>query len=242
MTDFDTPLDPTPEPEPEAPTPTPEEIAKTYLKEQGIDPDAIDFKKVANLTNWERDLNKKSSDLGAMAKAIEKQPSQAATTEPDFDPNELTTLEAAMKKVLGIDPKAIAQTFTATQQALEAERAEVAESFFSDHADIPSEQLIKELYEDGVNLDTIPPAQLKRKLDKAYRVIKANAFDPADIEAKAKELAEKMVAEMTKDGQVIDIKKGRASGGGHKTIGDVMDDPSATFFDKMDAFSSLKTD
>lgn len=239
MTEFDTPIEPieTEQEQEVQEQPTPEQIAKDWLKEQGVNPDEFDPKKVANLTNWERELNRKSSDLGAIAKRIETPKEEAATA--DFDPKDLDTLSDALKAI-GLSPDEVKQAIAMQRQSVDEARAEVAESFFAAHKDVSPDAIIRELYEDGVDLDTISPARLKRELDKAYKVKKAESLDEGTIEAKAKELAQKMLDEMTKDGNVVGVRKSRGSAAGaHKTYGDVMDDASLSMFDKFDIAAKL---
>jgi len=215
--------------------PSTEDIAKEYLKQQGIDPDAFDFKKASKLSEWEKSLNKKSSELGSIAKQLESTktaPIQTNTSEKKFADEDLANLKDALKAV-GLDPDAVMGSMSYVKQTVEEQRAEIASDFFTQHGDIDQDEIIKVMYEDGINLETITPARLKRELNKAYKLVKADTLDiDALVEQKLKERLDKLNED---GGELVEVRKGRGQKGGNKTLDDVFNDPSMDFFAKMDA-------
>jgi uncharacterized protein (UPF0147 family) len=156
-----------------------------------------------------------------------------------YDPAELANLKNALKAV-GLDPDTVMQGMSLVQQNVEEQRIEVAASFFNEHTDVPRDDIIRALIEDGINLDTVTPSRLKKELAKAHKLIKADSFDP---EARAKELALQMLEEMKKGGgEIVEVKKSRGNSGGHKTLNDVLEDPNTDFFAKMDLAAKVKLD
>ena len=228
-------LTPQSEETPEEEVQSPEEIAKAFLKEKGIDPDEFDFKEAANLQDWKRNLNKKSSELGAIAKQLEAAPKPAEPSPADeFDPKELDTLKKALKAI-GVDPDNLKSSLGLVAQNVEEERASIAEEFFASHDEVTPDEVIGQLVSDGVNLDTITPARLKKELTRAAKVIKAEKFD---IEAEVEKRLTKKLEELSQDGTPVAIKKGRAAAsGGHKSLEEALADPNTSFWDKLDLAS-----
>ena len=221
--------------QPEEEAPTKEQIAQEWLKEQGIDPDDFDVKKVRNLAQWEKDTNKKASELGNIAKALESQP---VTTEEsvELDPAEAAELKRLLKGV-GIDVDDLTSTLSAAKQSVNEAREEAFVSFIESHDDVPANELIAELMESGINPEKATPAALKSALNKAYKVIQAGKVDPEAIKKQAvadyrASLSDKGV----KPDEVTEVKKGRgAAAGAHRNVDDMLDDPSISMFDKLAA-------
>lgn len=198
----------------------------------------------AKVAEWEAKLQRQSSDLGRIAKELETArattPASVPDDGPDFDPQELATLERAMKK-LGIDPKEVSTFVAMTKQNVSAEIDDVADSFFSEHKDVEPNDIIAEITDMGYDVRTLAPVQLKKVMNKAYKNVKVAKFDP---EAEAQRLYEAKLAELKADGSDIkEIKKGTGNlPGAHRDYADVANDESLTFFDKMDSLSTVELD
>lgn len=212
---------------------TPEQIAQEWLKEQGIE--ELDIKKVRNLAAWEKDVNAKASDLGNIAKALEsKQPAQSA--EPTLDDETKTQLITALGEI-GLDVATVTRAVALAQQTVDEGREEVFVGFIESHDDVPASELVAELIESGIDPEAVTPAVLRKELNKAYKVLKADKLDPEAIkkQAIADYLAD-LAAKGVKPEDVTEVKKGRgAAAGAHRSVDDVLADDSVSLFDKIAA-------
>jgi hypothetical protein len=221
---------------PDKPEYTPEqikEIGQLYLKSEGIDD--FDPKKVRGLSQWEKDLNVKSSSLGNIAKALEEKP---AEVKPTLDAETKAELTSALAEVLGSDPSEVAQTVREYKENSMAEREAAFSGFIDSHPDVSPEDLTKELMETGFNPNA-PVSVIKTRMEKAYKAITVTDPEKREAEIRADERA-KFLAEMADKGvkpeEVTEVKKGRGgAAGAHRNIDDVLADSSVSMFDKMAA-------
>lgn len=222
--------------QPEQEAPTPEQIAQEWLKAQGIED--FDPKKVRNLTQWERDLNKKSSELGSMAKVIEAAPAVKQDEDDALDPETAAELKKALKAI-GLDADEIQSAIKLSRTAVDEGREEAFTSFIESHDDVDPADLIGELMESGIDPNSATPAQLKRELNKAYKVVKAAKLDPEAIKKQAiADYIAGLADKGAKPADVVEVKKGRGSAAGaHRDIDQVVNDPSVSLFDKFDALA-----
>lgn len=221
----------TPEATEEAPsTPDTESIVNDWLQAKGIDPNEFDIKKAASLSKWEKEVSRKSSELGAIAKQLESAP-KVAEPSVEFDPAELKNLKDALKAI-GVDPDVLSNQASFAATAVEEQMEEVADTFFESHNDLDKDVVIDELLGLGINPNTLTPAKFKKALNQAYKVAKANTLDiDAIVE---KRLAAKLAELKGEDEEVVSVKKGRSTAaGGHKNLSDALDDTSLSFWDKM---------
>ena len=218
------------------PEATPEQIAREWLKEQGIED--IDLKKVRNISQWEKDTNKKASELGNIAKALEsKEPEEA----PALDPETKAELSRALKEVYGIDPSEMANVVKMAKQTVDEGRNEAFESFIEAHEDVKPDALIAELLDSGFDPDTATPATIRKALNKAYKSLKADSVDPAEIAKKAvADYLADLASKGVKPEDVTEVKKGRGSAAGaHRDLDDVIADGSVHLFDKFAALQDV---
>jgi hypothetical protein len=223
------------QPEEEVVALTEDQVA-TYLEAQGID-----YKKAKNLSAWEKDTNAKASDLGRIAKELEAaRESSKPAEENTLDADTQKELKAALKAV-GLDVDSITNALKIAQTTVDEGREEAFESFVAAHDDVEPSKLIGSLIESGHDPAKLTPAALRRELNRAYKVIKADELDP---EAIAKKAVDDYIAGLSKKGvkpdEVVEVKKGRGSAAGaHRNLDDVVDDPSVSFFDKMAMLQDL---
>jgi hypothetical protein len=189
------PTDPEPEAEtPEVEVPDPKAAALAAKEEQ--------------LRDWEKKLNARSSELGAMAKAVESvKPAPAPDDAPELDPESQKALDAYLKRTLGIDPKALAST-VAMQQAQLAEEVETTTNeWFKSHKDVTPEQVGEVVVALGIDTSHMTARKAKQVLDYVAKIIKADP-SPEEFEAKVQEAAEAKLAEMKKSGEeIVDVRK-----------------------------------
>lgn len=223
----------------EAPEPTKEQIALEWLKEQGIE--EFDANKVKNLTEFEREVNKRSSDLGRIAKELEAaREATPAKVEPDGFDDDTKAEMLKLLKAVGVDVDSLKGSIALATTTVDEAREETFASFLEAHTDVTPDEVMRELLEGGVDPRQLTPAQLKRELGKAHKVIAAAKLDP---EAIKKQAIADYLADLEKKGvkpdDITEVKKGRGSAsGGHRSLDDALDDSSLSVFDKWTAVAS----
>jgi hypothetical protein len=226
-------------PEPEGTEEAPPSIDRAAaLAALGLDDDALD--KVKNLSKWERDINRQSTELGLLRKELADSKPKAADPDddvPDLDEASMRALRKALKG-MGVDPDVVASVTTSYAVSQQEQVAEVTDEFFAAHADVSPEDIVAAVAELGVDVSNPTPRRAKQILTAALKVVQADkAGDTsAQVEARAKALAEEMFAKRVKDDeQVVEVRPRKGAPiEGHKSRDDVLLDDNVSFFDKVD--------
>lgn len=202
MPDFEFPVPPEDEPETpetapelvveEAPTPEPTPEPAPDPREKTI------AEKEALLKNWEKELNRRSSMLGAQEKAKP----EPADDEVELDPASQKALDAYMAKKFGIDPSQLA-TVIAAQAATQKEQLDsTTTEWFAAHPDADADAIAGVILELGVDVSNVTPKRAKQLLDTAYKSVKADPA-PVDIDALVAAKVEEEMAKRVKDGETV---------------------------------------
>jgi hypothetical protein len=203
MSDFDEAVLPTPDPEPDPvpepePTPEPTPEPDPIWKKAGFDTEEAMVKKLSGLSEWEKDLQRKSSTLGAQEKHA---PAPVVDDDDPFaglDPASAKMLERAIDKRasklidsrVGVQTRVAAELFNDNAEKLLNQAAEAngldpddLHRFMADNELLPTEPSLK---------------QLASKLELAVAAKKGQTID--DIVEQR--LADKM-AELKKEGAEV---------------------------------------
>lgn len=199
-------------------------------------------KKEADLKEFEKRVNQRSTELGAIAKQLENAPKPEPEDDDNFDPKELEVFKKALKKVLGVDPAQLTRAASAAQATIAEQMEETTTDFFSSHPDADQATIVKELIAMNFDMDNATPVQLKRALNTAYKATK----EPVDIDALVAARVEEALKKAKKaggDGDIVDVKKGRGNAAGAKrSFSEVLEDPNADFWSKMDSAVDVNID
>jgi cytochrome P450 len=186
--------------EPEGDTPetspaiSPEEAAKVL----GLDADALT--KIRNLSDWEKRVNRESTELGLMRQQMAQLQAQApapASDEDELDAESMALLTKAVGKVMGVDPAEVGSVIREVRQnAVESVDVALTE-FLSSHPDVSYDDLFGRIAEMGAATPR-NGAQARSILDVAYKSLRADRELTDDalsalVEKKAKELLESKV-------------------------------------------------
>ena len=196
-------------------------------------------KKEAALKDFERKVNARSTELGAIAKQLE-QSKPVAPVDDGIDDDTKKEMRKLLKGI-GLDPDEVTNVIAMAKRSTEEAREEAFNSFVSSHDDVDAEKLVYALMDSGVDPNSLSPAALKRELDKTYKVVKAESIDP---EAIAKKAVADYLANLKKQGvdesDIVEVKKGRSSAtGAHRSVDDVMADKSLTFIERQTLMDKL---
>lgn len=220
--------EPTPEQVTEAPA-TPElndELVAQYL---GVDPEFFSKEvkpQTKGLDKLYAKLNRERAEQGRQ-KVVEA-PAAVADDDDDIE------LDARSKKVL---EKFIREQIAPLQQMQQAvlttEFENVVDEFSASHKDVPADKVDEVMEELGLWVANTPK-QLQKNLERAYKLAKADLFDP-DTEVEQR-LAERLKA--TKDdGDIIEVKAKRTPQAEAMSESDIIGDDDIPWYKRMEMFS-----
>ncbi len=170
-------------------------------------------------------LNKERAQQGR------QQPEPAA---PDVDDGEPELDERSKKLLSRFISEQIAPVIQAQQSVMQSEFENVLDTFSRDHTDVPADQV------DAVMVElelwkASSPAQLAKNLKRAYKLAKADTFNPdAEVERR---LAERLAQSKDDGSEVIEVKPKRQPQPETQDEGDIVQDGDIPWYKKMQAFS-----
>lgn len=172
----------------------------------GVDVDYLkeNAGKLKDLNKFYSELNRKSMELAAQKKQA---PAKTAAPESD-DADDEIVLDAKSRKALRkVMEEEFGDFFSLVQNTTVDAVGSVIEDFSKSHDDADPTRISEVM--DELGLWTPVPSQLKKNMEKAYKLVKAESTDvDAIAEAKAQEMFEKMLADkgLTAD-DVVSVKK-----------------------------------
>ena len=203
MSDFQFPVPP--EDAPEAVEETPETpVEEVPAPEPVVEPEPDPREKTiaekeALLKNWEKELNRRSSMLGAQEKAA---PAAKPDPEVELDEASQKALDAYLAKRLGIDPSNLASIIAATTATSREALDSTTTEWFAAHPDASEDAIAGVIRDLGVDVSNITPKRAKQLLDTAYKAVKADPTPP-DIAALVAAGVEKEMAKRVKEGETV---------------------------------------
>lgn len=209
---IETPTQDEPEAAPETGI-TDEQVAQ-YL---GIPVEEVDkAKNVAELYKRANNYNREAKALFDKAQAQAQAPAQMTPTAESDDSDPFSAFDADTAKALRAAvaaeaDKRIGPLLYAQQQRQYEEMQSVIDSFHDAHASEPTysyDKVVETINELGfaplMNSATTTPAQVKKILNTAYKVLQT---ENTDVEKKAEELAVKMIADAKEKGEKVESIK-----------------------------------
>lgn len=190
----------TPEPTAEAPaTPSDEAIAEAL----GVDVDYLreNKSKFRDFNKFYSELNRRSMELSAKEKEVPSAPKKdTEDDDTELDERSRRLLRKVMEDEFG-------DVFNLVRSTTVDAVGQVIEDFSAKHSDADPTRISEVM--DELNLWTPIPSQLKKNMEKAYKLVKAEATDvDAIAEQKAQELFEKYLADKGLDrDDIVSVKK-----------------------------------
>lgn len=189
-----------------------------------------------NLGGFYGKVNKRNVELieaqrAAEARAVTPTPAVAAT-----DDDEELELDEKSQRVLKRFIEAQIAPFTQTVQAsVETEMGTVIEAFADANPTVDAMRVDELMTELELWVASTTPAKLKKNLERAAKIVRAEAFDPeAEV---GKRTAEKL-KDAVKDGErVVDVKAKRTAIEHPRSESDIVLDKDIPWHKRMDAFS-----
>ncbi len=219
----------TPEQTPEAaPALTDDQIAAAL----GVEPDYLAEVKgqIKDLNGFYAKVNKRNMQLVEQQKQLEARASTPASApaaaEDDIELDEKSA--EVLRKFIQREFSPLINTVQ--QQNVEAAQS-VIEDFAKQNPNAPHTRIDEIMDELGLWELSDTPAKLKKNLNRALKLAKADSFDP---EAEAAEIAAKKLQAVTEDGsEVVEVKKKRGSVPATRSEDEILADPNIDFFTKM---------
>lgn len=218
----ETPQDTTPT----APELTDEQVA-AYL---GVDTAYFAEAKgqIKNLDGFYAKVNKRNMELVEKQRALEAQAAAPAPASDDDDVELDAKSAAVLRKFIENEFAPVFQTLA--QQNHDA-AGQVIEEFSATHKDVNPAEVDDIMTEMGLWDASTTPAKLKKNLERAYKIAKAQAFDP---EAEAERIAaERLKGAVKDDEEVIEVKKKRGSVPAPRDEDAVLADSNVSWVDKL---------
>lgn len=215
-----------------------EEVEETDPKEAELAAKLAELEaKEAKIAEWEKKVNARSTELGAIAKQLE-QTKAPATSESKYDDETKQQLKELFQETFGIDPSVLTDTIKTTQQTLAQQREAIFFEAVKDEG-VSGEELYAALMDIGIDPEKADPATLSKAVARLTPALKT-----VDPEVIAKKAVEEYVASLGKKGvkpeEVVEVKKGRGSAAGaHRSVEDIMNDKSLDWHQRQELIDKI---
>lgn len=216
----------------EAPQAVPETDEAVEKLKALIADDPEILKKVENLHEFEKRVNKKSmeaAELRKQAESLLKQAQSAPKTEASSDDDiELDDrAQAVLRKFL---EKELAPVFsTIAEERKESEQA-IWGDFTESHGDVPADLVVDKFYELGLDKTANTPQKYKRALETAYKAAKAENIDAIIAERIEQELSKVKAS----GDEVVAVKEKRSAiAPTPESANDIINNPDIPWYEQF---------